>query len=807
MPENYEVLLPIYKSEKAEAASLVGAETDRAVQKSVKMIKMHSITVKPERKTPKKGKNAYTLTQKEIDFYNQTEFNKWVPDAYLLIGISHYYKQDYHVAMKSLQLILNKFRNNEIKYEAMFWVARCYASLGDYRDADNYLKMITDDPLHPVKLNREIDLLYADIFIKQKEYAKALEKLDIVISATKKKKTRARLKYIQAQLNLKLENKNEALKLFAEIVKMNPPYDMAFSAKINMARAYSAGSENSESLKRTLNKMLRDDKNIEYQDQIYYALAQIEMKDGNPDKAENYYHLSIKKSVTNVNQKALSYLALADINFDKKKYLPAGEFYDSTMSFLDKKYADYDLISLKAQNLSLLTDNLKIISREDSLQKVAKMDSLKRLEYIYAIIAKIKADEIAAKNEGNTGYDIFSEGAYNTQNQDQAGKWYFYNQQTLSLGKTEFRKMWGNRILEDNWRRKNKTVMETEDEGSDSGTDSTGRVTDKKNVKFYLQDLPLNDSLLALSDEKIARAYFEAGNVYERKLNDLDQAIKSFETLTDRFPKHELALESYFSLYLIHYNKTKNRVRSEYYRNKILNEYPYSKYANILSDPNYLKKLEETSEQIAGFYEKVYNSYKTKEYQNVIKNYDEAFKISKQNDLSAKFLYLKAMSHGNLGDTTKMRFFLEELVLKYKDDEITPNAQAVLDMLKSGKHNPNYYTFDNGVHYYIVTFENNKAVSDNVKFRLSSFYLGEYPQVKFTADEVISSGGYLQIVVKEFISKEESLNFYNKILSGNVLKGVNSEYNHFVISKANYGKLQKLPIVEKYLKFFEEKYF
>lgn len=807
MPENYEVTLPIYKVENEEVPSLVGAEMDRAVKKSVKMIKLHSITVKPERKTPKKGKGAYTLSQKEIDFYNKTEFNNWVDDSYLLIGVAHYYKHDYYIGMKSMQLILNKFRNEEIRFDAMYWIARSHAAIGDHRDAINYITMLKEDKEYTGKFDTKIELLYADIFIKQKEYKKAIEKLEIVIKETKKKKERARLKYIQAQLNIKIDNKEEALRIFAEVIKMNPPYDMAFSAKINMAKAYSTGSKGSEHLKKTLLKMLKDDKNIEYKDQIYFALAEIETKDDNKAQAEEYYKLSVKKSVSNVNQKALSYLALADINFDRRNYLTASNFYDSTMSFLDKKYADYDKISKKANNLSLLTDNLKIIMIQDSLQTVAKMDSVKRLEYINAIIAKIKADEIAAQNAGNMGNDIFSEGEYNPQGNQNAGKWYFYNPQILAVGKSEFKKKWGARKIEDNWRRKNKALIAGTDEDGNGGIDSSGRVTDNKKVEYYLQDLPLTDSLMKVSEDMVQKAMFNAGNVYDKQMKDYDEAIKSYEGLIKRDPKGSLVLESYFNLYLIHYNKTKDKARAEYYRKKILNEFPYSKYANILTDPNYLKKLEETKDKIDEIYAQAYNSYKNNEYQNVISKAEEAFKISDQNHLTAKFLYLKAMSFGNLGNTAKMKTILEELVLKHPNDKITPQAQDVLDMLNSGKHDPNYYTFnENTKHYYVATIDKNKAVADNIKFKLSSFYLGTYPKIKFTTDNVISTGGFMQIVVKELKNKEEAMGFYNKIISENVLEGISAKYNHFIISEENYNKFMKLPIREKYIKFFNENY-
>lgn len=808
MPENYEILLPVFKAEKEQAAQLVSSETDRAIKKSVKMIKMHSITAKPERKSNDKGKNAYTLSQKEKDFYNKTEYNKWVDDAYLLIGMSHYYKHDYHVGLKSLQLILNKFRNEPIRFDAIYWIARSHSALGDYKDAENYLKMIEESPECPNEIKFEINLIYADIYIKQKQYEKAIEKLYFVIEKTKKKNKRARLKYIAAQLNIIIEKKTEALKLFEEIIKMNPPYDMAFSAKINMAKAYDYGNKNSEYLKKTLTKMLKDDKNIDYKDQIYYALAEIEMKDDNKIKAEEYYKLSIKRSTSNVNQKALSYLALADIYFEKKKYLPAGEFYDSTMNFLDKKYPYYNQVSDKAENLSLLTDNLKIISREDSLQKVAKMDSVKRMQYINTIISQIKADEIAAQNSGNIGYDPFSQGDYNSQNQANSGKWYFYNSQTLSVGKSEFLKIWGNRKLEDNWRRKNKTTISFDNNEDENKTDTTGRITDNKNPKFYLQDLPLTDTLMDISNKNIAKAMFNAGHVYDENMKDYPAALSSFEELIKRFPKNELVLESYFNLYLIYFKKINDKSKAEIYRQKILAQYPYSKYAKILANPNYLQNLIETNDTVNALYSDTYKAFKKKEYQLVIAKADHAFKVSEQNDLTAKFLYLKANAKGNLGQIEEMKQILEEIVNKFPDDEISPQAKVTLDIIKSGKYDPDYYKYKpEASHFFVIISKDEKKLIDNISFKVSSYYLGEFPEMQFVAENIKFEGNKNIYIVKKFKDKTEAEKMYQGVINGNVLSDINIDNIFmFIISEENFSKLIKLQIINKYLDFYKQNY-
>ena len=804
-PEDYTLLLPVYKAERKDIQAAVSSDMDNSIKKAVKMIKMHSITAKPKRKEPKKGKRAYKLTDKEKAFYAKTEYNKYVDDAYLLIGKAYYYKGDYTGGLKSLHLIINKFRNEEVKFDALYWIARIKAASGSYPEALNYLKLITDDTKHPKRLNQAVDMCYANIYVKQKKYRDAIEKLDFIISKTKKKKDKARLKYITAQLNQKINEGDKAVKLFSEVIKMNPPYEMAFNAKINMAKAFLNSSEGSEKIRKLLNKMLNDDKNIDFQDQIYYVLAGIEQKENNEKQAVEYYKLSAQKSISNDNQKALSYLKLAEIYFKNRKYLPAGNYFDSTMSVLKTDYPEYDIISKKAKNIKELTDNLKIITYEDSLQRISAMDSTKRLAYIEAIIAKLKADEAAARNAGMSNYrnSEFMQGDYSMN--PTSGKWYFYNPQAVSIGKSEFLKLWGKRKLEDHWRRKNKQVINNEgDEDENTEKQDSGRVTDNKKVEYYLQDLLLTDSMVERSNQRIAKAYFNAGVVYERKMNDYPEAEKSYKTLIKRFPENDLVLESYFNLYLLNYKYLKNKTEAEIYRNKILKEYPYSKYAQILSDPDYLVKLKQNKNNIDKLYEEAYNAYKKNNYTETINKTSEAFKISEENYLAAKFLYLEAMSKGSLGNQKEMKNLLEELVKKYPKDEITPKAQDVIDLLNSGKYDPNYYTVKNDSAYYYIVFTNKKDTTTNIiKYLLTTYNAITFPKDNLKVNLIDLNDNKSVIAVEKFADFESASIYFNKIRnSGKLNKVPYQSYTPVIISGNNFKKLKKLPIAEKYIKFY-----
>ncbi len=796
--ENYVQLIPIYKNEPSEIHSQMGGDMDIAIQKSVKAIKMHSITVKPDLK---KGKGKLTPEQKA--FMKKSEYNKWIDDAYLLIGKSHYYKGEYQVAMKSLQTILAKFRTEPIRFDALYWIARCYASMLQPGEAENFIKKITDDAEYKGNLDNELEMLKADIAIKQKKYEVAINILQKQIPNIKKKNKKARISYLMAQLENEVGNKAQARKYYEEVIKMNPSYDMVFTSKIKMAESYEAEQGNSDKLKKSLKKMLNDDKNIDYQDQIYYALAQIAMQENDEKSAEENFLQSTLKSTNNQNQKALSFLALAQLYFKQMKYLKAGAYYDSTMTAISPSFKDYQEISVKNSNLHVLTDNLLIVNTEDSLQRVAQMDETKRNDIINDLIAKVKEQENQQKNKGlRIGYDPFQSRDYSAKSSK--GKWLFYNAQAMSIGKNEFRKMWGNRKNEDHWRRSNKAMIV---ENDDENQNTSGVETDNKKPQFYLQNLPLNDSLMAISKEKEAQALFKVAETYDKNLHAYKEAEEKYLYFVKKFPNHKLEVEVYFNLYMLYTKNMKNKKNADYARNKILEKYPNSKYAQILSNPNYLEQLRQTKDQVSNLYEKCYLAYKADQYSEALQFINQATEISPQNDLIAGFNYFKAMTYGKLGNRDSMQNILNDIVEKYPDAPITPQAQKTLAVLKSGKYDPNYFTQNaSDKDFYYIFISDDADAINKIKFLLVNLSVDLFPSKNLKVEEGTFKK-QKQIIVKSFNNQQDAMRLFSEVQNSTDYRNLKANsYHAFCISKSNYDKLKKLPIIEKYMTFFNSKF-
>lgn len=676
--DNYSKILPVYQLGSKDEAQKVNPQMDRAIEKAAKVIKMHSIFIK--------GK----------------EHIRWIDDAYLMIGKANYYKQDYRASIRTFNFILSQFKNNSIKYDAMIWLARANNQIGEYGISQSFLDQVKNkinEGNAPKYLERDMNMAYAEFYIKQENYEPAIGFIIPAISQNWKKDTKTRLKYILAQIYQKSGELNKASDLYKKVIKKNPPYEMAFNAKINLAMCYDAKSGDSKDLMKKLTKMLKDQKNKEFLDQIYYAMAEVAIKNKDFENGINYLKLSVSNSAGNNYQKAVSALKLADIYFDLPDYENAQAYYDSTVMFLPKDFPNYELIKSKTNVLNELVKNIQVVKVQDSLQAMAKMKPDARDMKINNVIAQILKEEQLQKeleNSNRMALNVLQQNSNqrpgaNAQGQNAAGEWYFYNPSTMSFGFSEFGKKWGKRKLEDLWRISNKQTFDygdqkaelSDEENSTDAGDTLKNANNPKNKNYYLKNLPLTDEKMLKSKEKVEEALFNTGYIYYEGLKDLRKSQETYDTLLNRFPEGKNTLKAYYQLYRI-FSDLNNTTKRDYYKGLILSKYPESDYAKIISDPNYYKEIRAKNNEVNLLYEETYKEFVLGNYSKVIANHQIATEKFKITPIYPKFEYLKALSKGKILGKDTLVYGLNNLISTYPNHEIVPLAQMVLDYLKKG---------------------------------------------------------------------------------------------------------------------------
>ena len=820
--DNYNKILKVYNYGDETQGQAMASYSDRAIEKGSVVAQRHSM------------------------WFKSREYCNWVPESYLLIGKSYFYKHEYQSARQTFEFITKKYFYDDIQYEAMLWLAKTYIEIENYQKAETFLDQLNSrvgKEEIPKEIPGLINTVYADLYIKQGDPTVSVSYLKEALIQIHEKNINNRMTFILAQIYQEEGNTGEATLLYKQVVKKNRHYQTTFNAKMNLARLYDANSNDSKALVKSLKKMLKDVKNKNYLDQIYYALSEVALKDGDEAQAIEYLRLSVSSSVENDYQKAVSSLKVAELLYENKDFKTCGAYYDTAMQYLPEDYPNYRAVKRQTAIVSDLVGHLTIVQIEDSLQLLAAMPRPELNAMIDSIIQVIIEEEERLREEEIMRQQAIAMGAQNRRSMGPGigstigGGWYFYNPQAMSMGYSEFIAKWGNRKLEDNWRLSNKqqTSFSIDDEIEGEVTadslmvvDSNGVVasSNPKDRNFYLQDIPLQPAQIEVSNEKISQALYHAGFIYKESLKEYPDAIITFEDFNTRNEEpHEFTDQVYFQLYLL-YDDAGNKDKADFYKDLLLRNYPESDYAKLLLDPNYFVELKKKHNRLKDLYEKTYKAYEKGQYTMVVYNCDQALSVNEEDDIIPKFLYLKAISMAKTDVVDSMTVNLTKLIEHYPDSEVTPLAENILQNL--GLYDPDaslspeekeerqemeeaksmYVVNKEGEHYFVVMVNSEKVNVNGIKTRISDFNKKSYSANKLSVSSLLFDSPWQMITINKFKNAHEAMMYFRAITNSvYVFPEIEKDsFKQLVISLENYPKLYQDKDVDKYLRLFSVEY-
>nr|WP_248284733.1 gliding motility protein [Pedobacter fastidiosus] len=626
---------------------------------------------------------------------NDKSFSNYIDDAYMLLGKANYLKGNYFIASEYFDYTAKTYGSNLKTFVmALNWKARSQMELNNMGYADKILDTMLRAADELKKDLAEPLATTAQMRIYQKRNKEAILLLESAISSSSNNQDRIRWKFILAQLQEKENNLQDAYANFTKVEKSNAPFEMYFHANLNRIKLKALLSGEKLNKEQQLLALLRDDKNFDYTDQIYYQVGELFSAQGNFVKAEENYQKSVQKSTRNQNQKALSYLRIADLNFKEfNNYIKAKLYYDSTVMILPKNFPDYDNIVKKADNLQYLTDRYSIISKEDTLQAIAKLPETEREAKVRAFLTP----KVTLTNTGSNGNQFLNDP--NAPNQSlnpslgTGNTFYFNNNAAISNGFSDFKKRWGNRQLEDNWRQSVRSSAQENNQILAGGNVANGitpandpnapLANDQTSLeKHYLNALPVTADLISKSNQKIIDAYFEIASFYQQELNDKVEANKVYLELLKRFPDNNHLVAVYYSLYLNY--QVIDQVKSDEYKQLVLTKFPNSNFAKTILDPSYSAKQTQLENAANNNYNLAFTAYAKKDYPSVVKQANENISAFPENDLAPQYAYLKAIA---VGRTSKVDALLTEFnsinTLYPNDKIITPLVRDHLKYIDS----------------------------------------------------------------------------------------------------------------------------
>lgn len=634
----------------------------------------------------------------------------YIDECRLLNGKAWFYRQNYRKALRNLRVVIDSFPRTQHAVEAWFWTAQTHYQKGNPRIARDLLQkhiLSVDTALLDDAATGELGLFITRLDIDERNYDRAVKHLEAYLPYVEGRLRKARAHYLMGQLYAQIDAYPQALEQFELVRKHSQDYNLTFSAKMKTARMYvrfQEGKDDDQEVYKYLTKLLKDEKNAEYLDQIYYEFALLELKKEDLPQAIDYLQQSIRANRGNQRQKALSYYKVGKIYFDEyQDYDQAQAYYDSAASAITPQAPEYKEITNLAATLKEYITHKRTIAFQDSMLYLAALPEAE-LDTLIAQLAreekrrkKEEAERLLQAQQNDPMFNPMLNGQNGggRRNGSPGGVWYFDNQQALSQGRIQFQQKWGKRVNEDHWRRKNKQLQigqrEQKIARAESGepqapVDSAMLEKYGENYKYY-QTIPQDEEAIAAAHAKIEEAIYKLGQLYSQKLNEPDSAVHTFEDLLDRYQDTEYALQARYALYQIFFEAQPRDPRFKPHRDYILEEHPNTVYAYLIlgKDPNELKKDEEDFRFV---YSGLFDSYASEQYETCVGFStfllsQERFRDNPEIDM-ARLLFIRGMSFGFLDQKDSLRVILTRVVNNYPESPVTPRAEQVLNYLTNG---------------------------------------------------------------------------------------------------------------------------
>ena len=818
--DDYTKVLRVYNYGSQQDGMTMNSTMDRALEKTSICVQKHSMK------------------------FGSRERVKWIDDADLVMGKAHFYQHDYIPAKRTFDFVATEYNYNDIAYVANMWLIKTYIQTEEYPKAvatiEQLLAKTSGVNKLPKELMRNVDFTIADYYIATKDYNPAVKYLKNGILLNRDRDLRTRAMFILGQIYMLQGDANRATAQFKKVIKRNPEYEMVFESKMNMAKV--GTSSNAKELYKMMNKMLRDPNNEEYCDRTYYAMAELALREGDEAKAINYLRKSVAAYKDNRIQRAYSSLKAATMLFDRNEYELAQAYYDTAVTSMDREFEGYDSIMNISQTLNELVMYATVVRDQDSLLRVAAMDSVSRNILIDKIIARVIEQEQIEKEQreyeeqlalmGSTvGGDVpkTSEPTNST-----GASWYFYNPSSVSRGITEFTKKWGMRKLEDNWRISDKrSLNNTGDEGlteaknAKAKQDSINATYTNHDRGYYLQDLPFTMEEKEVCDSLIADGLYHLGFLYMDRLSDLPRSIESYERLDSRYPGNKKELPTWYALYKMH-KDLNHEEQSLFYKGKIFDKYPTSSYAEFINDPTYFEKLQAQEGEASDFYSKTYDAFEQGQFYRVKMNTERAMRLYESDTaFMPRFAFLHAVAQGRLVAIDTMAFALYDLVRTYPQSSITPYALEVLQNIneeyhlglvltdinnKEGGDQPEvkkaspYVYQPNSEHFVMIVCDSKSVRVDPLMVRISDFNKKEHRTRTFNLKNVVLDDDHSIITIGNFDSESKAADYISSMFIGDyVFGGIDkSKYTAIPISSKNYPIFYQAKDLEEYKTFINE---
>lgn len=803
--ENFWELLPVERMKVQEDIFLPGqsknADFDRAEEKAIKAIQLHGMNINGKEKNP------------QID------------EAYLLLGKARYFDQRFVPALAAFNNILNKYPTSDKINQVKIWRQKASMRLDNNDGAIKKLKRLLDEEELEDQDLADASATLAQAYINLKRKDTALMQLGIATEFTKIKSEKARYHFIRGQLYNEFGKKDSANIEFDAIIEMHRQIPRSFyiNAHLEKSKNFDFTNDSLVEFQEYLTELEENRENRPFLDKIYYRIAEFHRNHTSDSLSEVYYNKSLRKTSSDSYLKSLNYETLGNMYFDRNVYKTAGSYYDSTMTAMVQNSKPFRIIKKKRENLDDVIYYEGIAQTNDSILNIISLPKEEQLAIFeeYALKLRQKAleeekqKEVALEKQNNMpplANDFGKGKIQNTLNPRAASKdiskreganssFYFYNPTTVAYGKNEFLKLWGDRKLQDNWRLSDqraeiKGILKDDVvAASDQG--------ERYNPEIFMASLPSKQSDIDSIIKERNFAYYQLGIIYKEKFKEFELAKTKLEKLLENNPEDRLILPSKYNLFRIYVELGLNR-KAEMIKSDIIKNYPDSRYAEILLNPqSELSKDENSPEAI---YTRLYKQFTNEEYAEVIAEAETQIKRLEGDDFVPKFEILKASAKGRLYGFEAYKEGINYIALTYANTEEGKKAQDIIKNAIPALAKKEFIADDKAQKFNVIyQFDKNSGEDIDAFIKILNEEVAKIKYFDLTTSKDIYDENTIFVVVHGLKSIEGASGFAQflqsdeKDIRGRPIKPKITK-SYYAISSPNYAIIQRHKNLNAYLK-------
>jgi hypothetical protein len=787
--------------------------------------------------------SARELSSKSIDWHR---ISKWVDDSYYLLGKIDYLQAQQDDALNAFKFVNSTSKSKELRHKALISLLRLYVDRKEYENANFTIDYLSKEtPISDENLF-ELFKTLAYYYESRDDQNGVIGALDRAVGYAPDKKEESRINFILAQRYQREGLDALAYDFYRKSLEGNPPYERSFFATLYAQQvAELNASKDLRKVRNYYDGLYKDPKNRDLKDVVIYERALFEEKQGDIALTLQLLHQAAKEPGSNPRLKGYIYQKLAQINLEEFKDFRATKYYlDSALTFIQK--TDPVAISIQEQKRTLdqYVFHVERIHLNDSLTVIAGLSRAEQeaiaQRFINSeeerLIAEARAKEVPKNSNIFNNLLAFS-------GKDPGASFYFDNGVAMQQGAIEFGRVWGNRPLQDNWRRRSAIFQTTAQPQQQAGLAESLENPENPilaalpTLESLLSKIPTTSEQLSLLNSELEESYFELGKLLYFNFKEIPPSIGNLETLIRTYPNTIRKPEAYYLLYLGQKDSGGN---FEQYVSRLNREFPESQYTYSVNNPDAATGNLAALESSKG-YEQAYNAYYEGQFHKagqLVKSTLEDYPLTRNTE---KLLLLDIMVTGKLESRERFKGRLESYVENTKDEALVSLARNMLRPLlsseeleaislpdsvaldsaqlaltneaeNSGKEVPAespYKLNESQTHIFVIALSRSESESvKNLLGDLENFHATNFPNARLRTGNMNMSQENAIYIISPFSNAEKAKEYYLKFSEEFKSEGLSrtAKNNSFYISIENFQTLNKTKNLEEYLKFFRSIY-